>query len=203
MNDQTIAFSGMLQASELVRQVATSGMCSQLAADASIGSIFKMDPDSTEDVYGGIGGVRMGLRVAVELFSGRPQNDALQALNYAMGLGKLAHQMSRDRKRQAELGKELELIQSAWNEAESGTDPAVIHQLADTYQNQVSSLDFRITVAGKPEYLKQDEKVALVRSLLLAGLRSGMLWRQLGGRQWRLIFQRKKMLREAEALLAA
>ncbi len=203
MNDQTLAFAGMLQAGELVRQVSSSGMCSQMAADASIGSVFTMDPESPADVFGGIGGVRMGLRVAVELFSGRPQRDAMQSLNYAMGLGKLAHQMSRSGENQAKLGRELELIESAWKEAESGTDPSVIHQLADAYQNHVSTLDFRITVAGKPEYLKQDDKVALVRALLLAGLRAGMLWRQLGGRQWRLVFQRKKMLREAEALLAA
>jgi CII-binding regulator of phage lambda lysogenization HflD len=53
-------------------------------------------------------------------------------------------------------------------------------------------LDFRIQVDhGKPEYLKQTEKVAFMRALLLAGIRSAFLWHQLGGRQWRLVFQRR------------
>lgn len=203
MNDQTLAFAGMLQTGELVRQIATSGICSQRAAEASIDSVFNMDPESAADVYGGIGGARMGLRVAVELFSGRAKQDSLHALNYAMALGKLAAKLKRDRKRQAELGHELTLIEAAWQEAESGLDDSVVSQLADAYQRHISSLDMRITVNGRPEYLKQSDKVATIRALLLAGLRSAMLWQQLGGRHWRLVFQRKRMLREANELLTA
>jgi high frequency lysogenization protein len=40
-----------------------------------------------------------------------------------------------------------------------------------------------------------------VRTLLLAGLRSAVLWRQLGGGRFDLMFGRKKIMREAEALL--
>lgn len=203
MNDQTLAFAGMLQAGELVRQVATSGMCSQNAAETSIASIFAMNPETTADVYGGVGGARMGLRVAVELFSGKAKQESLHALNYAMALGKLAARMRRDRERQAGLGRELELVEPVWREAESGTDESILSQLADAYQRHVSTLDMRITVNGRPEYLKQPEKVSTIRALLLAGLRSGMLWQQLGGRHWRLVFQRKRMLREANALLTA
>ena len=203
MSDQTLAFAGMLQTGELVRQVATSGMCSQHAAEASIASIFNMAPETTAEVYGGAGGARMGLRVAVELFSGRARQDSLHALNYAMALGKLAGRLRKDRDRQSELGRELELVEPAWREADSGLDESVVTQLADAYQRHVSTLDLRITVNGRPEYLKQSEKVSLIRALLLAGLRSGMLWQQLGGRHWRLVFQRKRMLREANALLTA
>jgi CII-binding regulator of phage lambda lysogenization HflD len=40
----------------------------------------------------------------------------------------------------------------------------------------------------------------IVRSLLLAGIRSAYLWRQLGGRRWKLAFQRQSMLRSAQEL---
>lgn len=203
MRDKTIAFAGMLQASELVRQIATSGQCSQQAAHASIGSIFSRNPESTEDVYGGLGGVRMGLRVMVELFSARHGQDGLQALNYSLGLAKLGTKIERDRKRQQLLGSELDLIEKAWQDAEGKIDDSVTSQLADVYQRHVSTMDFRLSISGRPEYLQQTEKVAFVRSLLLAGLRSAFLWRQVGGRQWRLVFQRRGMLEQAEALLAA
>ena len=203
MREATIAFAGMLQASELVRQTATSGTCSQTAARASLGSVFAMAPESTEAVFGGIGGVRMGLRVMVELFSARSGQENLQSLNYALGIAKLAGQVVRDGKRQAELGREIELIESAWQDSEEVLDESVLSQLADAYQRHISSLDFRLSINGKPEYLKQPEKVAFIRALLLAGIRSAFLWRQVGGRQWRLVFQRRKMLGQAQALLAA
>lgn len=204
MSDQTLAFAGTLQCGELVRQIAASGMCSRLAAQASIATVFRMDAPTTVDVYGGnAGAVRMGLRIAVEMFSGQHDQDALQALNYAMALTKVAQRLKRDRKRQAELARELELIEPVWREAEDGFDPSIVTQLADVYQRHISTLDYRITVNGKPDYLKQEEKVSQIRALLLAGLRSAYLWRQLGGRQWKLVFQRRKLLEEAQALLTA
>ncbi len=203
MRDATIAFAGMLQASELVRQIATSGNCSQQAAAASIASIFSTSPDSTEAVYGGLGGVRMGLRVMVEMFSARNSQENLQSLNYALGLAKLGVQIQRDRQRQADLGREIELIEPAWKNSEEDLDPSILAQLAEAYQRHISTMDFRLSVNGKPEYLKQDDKVAFIRALLLAGIRSAFLWRQMGGRQWRLVFQRRKMLTQAENLLTA
>ncbi|MEE4639876.1 MAG: high frequency lysogenization protein HflD [Wenzhouxiangella sp.] len=203
MKDATIAFAGMLQAGELVRQIATSGTCSQQAARASLDSIFALNPQTTEDVYGGLGGVRMGLRVLVELFSSRAAQDNLVGLNYALGMGKLARRIQRDGARQQALGEAISLVESGWRESEDPLDESVISQLADVYQRHVSTLDFRLSISGKPEFLKQDEKVALVRALLLAGIRSAFLWHQVGGRQWRLVFQRRKMLSQAEGLLSA
>ena len=203
MRDKTIAFAGMLQASELVRQIATSGQCSQQAAQVCIGSIFTRNPESTEDVYGGLGGVRMGLRVLIELFSARHGEEGLAALNYSLGLAKLGTKIERDRKRQQALGSELDLIEKAWHDADEQLDDSVLSQLGDVYQRHVSTLDFRLSISGRPEYLKQTEKVAFVRALLLAGLRSAFLWRQVGGRQWRLVFQRRGMLEQAQALLSA
>lgn len=203
MRDATIAFAGMLQASELVRQTATSGTCSGQAAQASVASIFNRNPEATEDAFGGVGGVRMGLRVMTELFSARSDHESLQSLNYALGLAKLGKQVRRDGKRLAAIGKELELVEKAWHDAAETLDDSVTSQLADVYQRHVSTLGFRLSVSGRPEYLKQPDKVAFVRALLLAGLRSAILWQQVGGRQWRLVFQRGKMLAQARSLLTA
>ncbi len=203
MRESTIAFAGMLQVSELVRQLASSGTCSQQAARASLASIFNRSPDSTEDVFGGLGGVRMGLRVMVELFSARNSQENIQSLNYALGLAKLAAKLDHDRKRQSDLGREIDLIESAWKQSEDSLDNSVLSQLADAYERHISTMDFRLSINGKPDYLKQQDKVAFIRALLLAGIRSAILWRQVGGRQWRLIFQRRRMLNQAEQLLAA
>lgn len=203
MKDATIAFAGMLQVGELVRQTATSGTCSQQAARASLDSVFMMQAESTEAIYGGLSGVRLGLRVLVELFSARNNQESLTSLNYALGMGKLARAVQRDRDRQNALGREISLVQAAWQNSEEVLDDCVISQLADVYERHISSLPFRLSVTGKPEYLRQTDKVAFVRALLLAGVRSAFLWQQVGGRQWRLLFQRRRMLHQAESLLAA
>ena len=56
-------------------------------------------------------------------------------------------------------------------------------------------------VSGRPQYLKNERTVNWVRTLLLAGLRSAMLWNQLGGGRFELMFGRKKIMQEAESLL--
>jgi len=201
MRDATIAFAGMLQAGELVRQIATSGHCSQHAAHHSLASIFERSPDQTEDCYGGLDGVRLGLRMLDEIFSARTQRQSMQSLNYALGLVKLSSKLRRDRRRIDAMGEEIGLIEPAWQQREHDLDPSIISQLADAYQQYISSMDFRLSINGKPDYLKQPEKIALIRALLLAGIRSAILWHQVGGRQWRLIFQRAKMLRQAQQLL--
>lgn len=204
LRDQTLALAGMLQSGELVRQLATSGHCGGQAAEASIASVFQRTPESTEAVFGGLTGVRVGLRMAAEVLGGKTSADNLQSLNYALAMIKLAGRLRRDDRRQDKLGRELALVESAWHGAEgNGLDESVLSQLADAYQRCLSSMDFRITVNGRPEYLKQPEKVAFIRSLLLAGIRSAMLWRQVGGRQWRLVFQRRRYLEQARALLEA
>ncbi len=201
MRDATIAFAGMLQASELVRQIATSGHCSQQAAHASLASVFERAPDSTEATFGGIGGVRMGLRVLVEIFSARSQQESMHSLNYALGLAKLGGKLRRDQQRLDALGREIDLVESAWQQRDGDLDPSVISQLGGAYQQYISSMDFRLSINGSPDYLKQADKIALIRALLLAGIRSTILWQQVGGRQWRLVFQRGKMLAEARQLL--
>jgi len=201
MREPTIAFAGMLQAGELVRQIATSGHCSQQAADRSLASIFERSPQNTEGAFGGIDGVRLGLRMLIEIFSARTQQESIQSLNYALGLIKISTKLRRDTRRLTALGEEIGLIESAWQKRQGELDPSVLSQLANAYQQFISSMDFRLSINGRPDYLKQEEKIAFIRALLLAGIRSAILWHQVGGRQWRLIFQRGKMLSEAQQLL--
>lgn len=45
-------------------------------------------------------------------------------------------------------------------------------------------------------FLQQPNNAAKIRALLLAGIRSARLWRQLGGHRWQLVFSRSKLLKE-------
>jgi len=50
------------------------------------------------------------------------------------------------------------------------------------------------------DYLQNEYVSNRIRSLLLAGIRSAVLWHQLGGRRWRLIVYRKRVQETATAL---
>lgn len=199
LKEQTLAFAGALQAGELVRQVATGGQCSQQSARRSINSLFATEPESTEAVFGGLDGIRLGLTMTNEMAT-QGSSESQQAMGYASGLLRLAMLLRKDKPRQGSLERALKLVEPAWRDADDALDPSVIAQLADVYRSEISTLPLRIQVHGNPAYLKQDDKVSLIRAVLLAGVRAGFLWFQLGGRPWRLLFQRSKMFRIAAEL---
>ncbi|NCO19590.1 MAG: DUF489 family protein, partial [Gammaproteobacteria bacterium] len=51
LRQQVVAFAGILQAGELVRQIASGGQCSQQSARASLESVFVNDPETTMAVF--------------------------------------------------------------------------------------------------------------------------------------------------------
>ncbi|MCY1460592.1 High frequency lysogenization protein HflD [compost metagenome] len=64
------------------------------------------------------------------------------------------------------------------------------------YQDTLSTLRQRIQVHGDMRQLQQPSNASKIRALLLAGIRSARLWRQLGGHRWQLVFSRRKLLSE-------
>jgi high frequency lysogenization protein len=73
--------------------------------------------------------------------------------------------------------------------------------IATLYSNTISKMTPRIVVNGKPQHLQVPRTVNWIRTLLFSGLRSAVLWRQMGGGRFSLMFGRKKMLEEAQTLL--
>jgi len=57
-------------------------------------------------------------------------------------------------------------------------------------------------IQGDQHYLTNTETAAKIRTLLLAGIRAALLWKQAGGSRWKLLIERGKMQGEAEVLLA-
>ena len=74
--------------------------------------------------------------------------------------------------------------------------------LADLYQETISTLGKRIQVSGNPEILQQPGVADSIRTLLLAGVRFGWLWQQMGGSRWQLILNRKQVLTALQSLQA-
>ena len=113
---------------------------------------------------------------------------------------KLASKLMRDEDASRSLLDGLRRIQTAVNDfgLERRTTVARVDGL---YQSSISSLSPRIMVRGEQNFLRDDAIAARVRSLLLAGIRAGVLWHQLGGNRWRLLWSRRAYVDTARELL--
>jgi high frequency lysogenization protein len=74
-------------------------------------------------------------------------------------------------------------------------------KLGQLYKDTVSQLSPRIIINGEQQHLSNENNASRIRALLLAGLRSAILWRQCGGSRLSLLFNRKRYETETHLLL--
>jgi high frequency lysogenization protein len=199
ITNQAIALAGVSQAAGLVQQFATSGKADDEAMQASIGSILKLDSDSVSEIYGGLPGLKFGLQqLQQQLVNTRIANP--EQARYAASLVFLEKQLS----------KRPEMLQTIHTGIEKAQAQAahfellhenILANLGDLYHQTISTMQPRIMVNGEQVYLSNKDTVNKIRSLLLAGIRSALLWRQCGGSRWKFLFFRKKLQDEIDRLL--
>jgi len=201
MKERTLALAGVVQATELVRQAAWHGTWSGFAATASLQSLFRLESDSVESVYGAKSNLRLGLETLIAALHG--EDRYTEVLRYTIGLFQLERRFVKARAMQDTVGERLQQIAGASDDnlEDHEREDRQAHEIAQLYTDTISHLSPRIVVHGKPQYLKSDRTVDWIRTLLLAGLRSAVLWDQLGGGRLELMFGRRKILGEAQAML--
>jgi high frequency lysogenization protein len=86
-------------------------------------------------------------------------------------------------------------------QATGSAHPDVVAALGGLYAETISTLRPRVMVQGNPHYLGQAGVVAEIRALLLAALRSAVLWRQSGGSLLDFLLRRREMAGAVDALL--
>lgn len=198
--DKTIALAGLFQAAALVSSLAVRGRCDAEAKQASLDSLFNFDAEQTVDVFGGLNGIRYGLRQLCEHIGSGAESTA--TLRYALTLMKLAKTAERSGLLDA-IANDLQPLAPQWQNAKTDPEAAtpVVNQLSSSYAKIISPLQPRVIVNGDPQHLQNEHITTLIRALLLAGIRSAILWNQSGGTRWYLITSRKRMVFEAEKLL--
>jgi high frequency lysogenization protein len=103
---------------------------------------------------------------------------------------------------QHEVGKALEQIAASASERQQHERQDLqATEIAELYTRTISNLTPRIVVHGRPQYLQNERTVSWIRTLLFAGLRSAVLWRQMGGGRWSLLTGRRRLLTQAQELL--
>ena len=195
---RVLALAGLFQAVGLAQQLANQGRCDETAMEASVASVFRIDAASVSAVYGGVGGVRLGLRSLIGQLDDSNRDMALTQMAVTV------MRLERSLARRPELTAKLQegILATRRQVEHFGQDsPQVIRRLADVYASTLSTLSPRVMVNGHPQHLQQPAVVEKVRANLLAAVRSAVLWRQVGGRQWQIVINRRQGSMLARGLL--
>jgi high frequency lysogenization protein len=199
-HDRTLALAGILQALHSVQQIARHGSAPTDAIATSLASVFKMNPESAEDVYGGIGGLSLGLRLLSQQLNRKRYRTDHELLRYLINIMYLEKRLRNRPKILAQIADQIKQLEQQTGDIFS-IHPDVIARLADIYLNTISTMSPRIQIRGEETHLRQPENIERVRALLLAGIRSAVLWRQMGGSRLQLLFYNRQLLQETQALL--
>ncbi|WP_028920295.1 high frequency lysogenization protein HflD [Pseudoxanthomonas suwonensis] len=197
-DDRVLALAGLAQALQQVRRIAETGQSETGAARPVLDSVFRIDAESTAAVYGGARALQPGLRTLDGYFSSRDADPLLPRL--ALATLQLERRFASEPATLQAVGNGIAGIAPRAEELGS-THPDVLSALGTLYADTISHLRPRIMVQGNPHYLGQPGVVSEIRALLLAAVRSAMLWRQLGGSQWQFLFARRAMVQALQARL--
>jgi high frequency lysogenization protein len=196
----SLALAGIFQSAAIVRDLARTGEVEGRAFNTTIQTIYKIDAASVEQVYGEISGLYLGLQELINLLGKIKVMDDRDISRYLLGLMNLERKLIRSVEIKQILCRRIKHAVSQANYF-SSSPQLIINSLADIYMATLARLSFRLDVVGHGKYLSQSEVISKIRATLLAGVRSAVLWRQLGGSRWQLFLMRNKLLGIGKRLL--
>ena len=190
IEERVLALGGMLQALAQVRRIADTGQAESAPVQVALDSVFRIDAADAEAVYGEAASLRTGLRLLRDYLGSSNKDEALGKLG--LSVLHLERSFSREADVANRVGTGIRGL-AAPAERLGSAHPDVVAGLGSLYAETVSTLKPRVMVQGNPHYLGQAGVVAEIRALLLAALRSAVLWRQCGGSLWDFVFRRRDM----------
>ena len=200
--NQAMALAGIMHATWLVRQLAHEGRIPDEQLECALRPVFELEPDAVESVYGSVACRHSALTVLKSQLGGTGSPRDIETTRYAATLMHLERKLARRRALLQALRDGLESC-SRQLEHFPVTHDNVVAALADLYSRTVSTLKPRVMVQGEARFLEEPDTANRVRALLLAGVRSAVLWRQCGGSRLGLVFGRGRLLEAAAELDAA
>ncbi len=199
--EQVIALGAIFEAAIQVDKLARTGQNQEGPVRCLIRSIFERSPDNVIEIYGGSHHqVRHGIQALEAMLERDTASLQRDALRYVMNLLALERQLAKRDDMLQVLGQRLDQVSNQVEHFGLLHDN-VMAGLGGTYQDTLSTLRLRIQVQGDMRYLQQPDTANQIRALLLAGIRSARLWRQLGGHRWQMLFSRRKLLDATRSVL--
>lgn len=197
--DRTIALAGVFQVAQLVKDIAREGKSNQAAIESSLESLLNFDTPTVISVYGDLSGIIQGLRTLQNQLDNTTRSRNIDVTRYAITLIHLQRKLEKNPEMLEEISSRLESVKSQLDYFDL-SHVNTIAKLAEIYKTTISTMLPKIMIEGEQVYLSNNTNADKIRALLLAGIRSAVLWRQTGGSRLQLLFSRKKYLSSAKKL---
>lgn len=193
--EQLVALGAVFTAAIQADKIARTGQFDEGPTKCLLNSLLITNPQNTLDVYGGddyelLDGYRFLCK-----FLERNAGLSREVLRYSLSMILLERKLTANNNMLQTIASNLVQISSKVEHFGLFHDN-VFSACGGLYEQTISTFSHRIQVVGDITYLQQPHIAAQIRSLLLTGIRSAMLWNQLGGRRWHLLLKRKKLLNE-------
>lgn len=198
--EQTLALAGVCQACYLVQKLARRGELDNDLLEISMQSILNMNPDSTEAVYSGISNISNGLKIIHDQLGHKAQVKDAELTRYVLSILTLERKLMKSASSLQQLASQIEGMEIKISHYDM-THDVVIEGFASIYKDVISRLGPSIKVMGNSNLLQQRMVQNKVRALLLAAIRSAVLWRQLGGNRRNILFRRQKWVKYSATAL--
>ena len=197
--DSTLALAGVCQVAKLVQQLALNGEADATALETSLNSLLKTTPNTTLDVFGGeLNNLKLGLTTLCEQLNGSEP----ELGRYWLSLLALAAKLNKTPEAKQELARRIQYLPTQLEHYHL-LDEQMLSNFAGIYVDVISPLGRRIQVTGVTQYLQHLGTQNRIRAALLAGIRSAILWQQVGGTKWQLLFFRDKIAATAQHILSS
>ena len=171
---------------------------------SAVDTIFITNPKDTLEVYGDVKNIYQGLNLLRELLvdwtaisKSAPAKTAVAIVLLERKLQKSTTLLKELREGIASLSADRERLPLTSGSAET------TQRLSALYKKTISQISPKIIIKGQPKNLTIGLNTERIRSLLLAGVRSAVLWRQVGGGEARSSVQSQKnykVLRRAKKI---
>lgn len=204
--NRTIALAALFQCIDGVNQIANTGKIDETLYNTCINSILNDNADDAIGLYGSLENLNVGFTsMLYQLGSGQLTPDGkpkdLEATRYALGLLHLEKKLYNN---PAVFKEVIAGIQDTQKKLEffDKDHENITASLAEIYANTISNVGPKIMVKGDQTHLANPKNASKIRALLLAGIRAALLWRQAGGNRWKLLLERGKLQKQADAFLS-
>lgn len=203
--DVSIALAGVCQAASLVQKFAHQGTADRESLAYSLKSLLVMQPESTLDVFGNeLNHLKMGLETVLAQLSSKQGRLDAEIGRYWIGVLALSQKLDKNPEAKSQLAQRLQQLERQL----SLYDGDILHEqmianMAAIYSDIISPLGSRIQVLGAQDVLSRPEIQNRIRATLLAGIRAGILWQQVGGSRWQFFFSRSKILKATQSLYSS
>ena len=198
-DERALALAGLLQSCHLVTGVARTGLIGQDSLAGSLESVFVTNPDTTLDVYGSGNGVRTGLRLIMEIVGDLKVSEHGDTVRYAMAVLALEKRLRANPDVLRAIGAGISSVQEhRIARGLTAADEDCVNRLSELYEKTAGLSEPRIRILGQQKHLTNPANQAKIRALLMAALRSAVLWRQLDGRLTQCVLGRGKLLRSTD-----